>query len=353
MEDAKFREICSGLRDYESPVSPELWTGISKTSLAAKSSFSLPLAGKVAAGIVLSCSLVAGIYFAIYPANPTAPTPSAVEISNGTSEAASGPSNTGSPEKNRLLGEQKKGEIGHAANAPESNSTQKSDDEDPLKDGDLRSATGEDEPGMYSTADENDTDEKVSAENGPHKEHVDRTKDISLEVVLLSHQDEADPLLWMFSAKSHEAASYSWDFGDGSSMTGKRVNHRFKLSGTYKVCAKAIMPGGAEFIQCTEAVATYRIKVVLPNVFSPGGSPGVNDFYDLNIADSEQVKDYTLRIYSQEGLLVFESREDQIAWDGNDRFGNPMPAGNYLVIAEVKGHGGEVVVERQSLTLNR
>lgn len=354
MEDAKIREICSGLRDFESPVDPGLWAGISGASAAAKTGFSMSLLGKIAAGVIVGAGISTGIFLYLRDSGSvTTPVPH-VGITEYKTQQSENEESTGSPKtaetntEGTILSPEMPDEGAVSATAaqletviPETETG--SGQTDGVSD-------GTDLWGSPETEAPNEDDE---AEITERAETPANPESPAFEVEVLRHQDKEDPLLWMFSARGHEAAAYTWDFGDGSITNGKRVSHRFRQSGTYAVCAIATMPGGAEYSKCSPVEARYPVKVVLPNVFSPGSSPGVNDFYDLNKEESEHVTTYTLRIFTQEGELVFESREGQKAWDGNNRFGEPMPVGTYLVMAEVKGPGGELVVERQTLTLNR
>lgn len=354
MEDAKYREIFSGLWEHESPVDPGLWAGISAASAAAKTGLSISLLGKIAAGIAIAGGISAGVYFSL---RDNAIVPSSAPLAKEVSTSASTSANeeiTGSPE------DKERGDLKSLSGASASYSDV-GEEITGITNSSVLEEVQEQEQGNELQEDavtggvEEMTapNEKAAAETARNNETADNAVNSAIEVDLLRHQDKNDPLLWMFSARGHEAAAYSWDFGDGSSMEGRRVTHRFRQSGTFEVCVKAEMPGSVESVKCTRIEASYDVKVVLPNIFSPGSSPGINDFYDLNMDESQHVTDYTLRIFTQDGQLVFESREGQKSWDGNNRFGEPMPVGIYLVMAEVKGPGGELVVERQTLTLNR
>jgi len=352
MEDAKIREICSGLRDFESPVDPGLWAGISGASAAAKTGFSMSLLGKIAAGVLVGAGISTGIFLYLRDSGSvTTPVPP-VGITEHKTQQSENEESTGSPKtaetntEGTILSTEMPDE-GAVSNTRQETSNTETETGSIQNDGVSDGADLGDSPEPEAP---NEVDE---AEISGRADMPSNPENPAFEVDVLRHQDKEDPLLWMFSARGHEAAAYSWDFGDGSVTNGKRVSHRFRQSGTYDVCAIATMPGGAEYSKCSPVEARYPVKVVLPNVFSPGSSPGVNDFYDLNKEESEHVITYTLRIFTQEGDLVFESREGQKAWDGNNRFGEPMPVGTYLVMAEAKGPGGELAVERQTLTLNR
>ena len=97
-------------------------------------------------------------------------------------------------------------------------------------------------------------------------------------------------------------STYSWDFGDGLSGTGYKVNHTFNVvkEGYYDVKLKVINPNG-----CAE-YATKRIWIVnnsSANSFTPNDD-GVNDRF---------MPGWHLKIYNRNGILLYEGND---GWDG-------------------------------------
>jgi len=92
-------------------------------------------------------------------------------------------------------------------------------------------------------------------------------------------------------------------------------------------------------------------KLVVPNVFSPN-SDDKNKCLDPT-ALSENIAVDKLFIYDGSGKELFESSGEQMCWDGNDRFGNPAPVGNYLWLVRFHDHSGKVIEQKGNLTLLR
>jgi gliding motility-associated-like protein len=71
----------------------------------------------------------------------------------------------------------------------------------------------------------------------------------------------------------------------------------------------------------TTAYFTHEAKQFI----SPNGD-GIND--QLSI-EGYGVKEFYLRVMTQGGQVVFESKDQEVTWAGTDRFGNALPAGVY------------------------
>ena len=57
-----------------------------------------------------------------------------------------------------------------------------------------------------------------------------------------------------------------------------------------------------------------RSTIYYPNAFTPNDDK-LNDLY---VTPSEYIKEYEIRIYNRWGEKVFESDENNVAWDGKD-----------------------------------
>ncbi len=88
----------------------------------------------------------------------------------------------------------------------------------------------------------------------------------------------------------------------------------------------------------------------VPNAFSPNGD-GENDRFMPVINRGELIG---FEVYSRWGELLFESRKtDDLAWDGTDSKGKPVPVGMYVWKLRMKVEGAKRTEESGMLTLIR
>lgn len=68
----------------------------------------------------------------------------------------------------------------------------------------------------------------------------------------------------------------------------------------------------------TSNATPERLKVFIPNAFSPG-SAGTNAVFKPVIQDNEPVFEYKMQVFSRSGQLLFESNAIEEGWDGRFR----------------------------------
>ncbi len=83
------------------------------------------------------------------------------------------------------------------------------------------------------------------------------------------------------------------------------------------------------------------------NVFTPNGD-GMNDYFFLK---SENLKDFTIRIFNEKNQLVFESTDKDFKWYGLDAAGNMAEAGNYGYVIFATDLNGKSIKMFKSLTI--
>ena len=130
-------------------------------------------------------------------------------------------------------------------------------------------------------------------------------------------------------------------------------NHKYDEEGRYAVQLQEEQNGSWTSVKELEINIRELPKLVLPNVFTPYSSPGSNDYYSINGEMSKNIDQISIRIFSKDGELVFESTDLNFQWNGKDRMGNELQAGTYLAIAEAWNSAGDKVNERQSIYLKR
>ena len=82
--------------------------------------------------------------------------------------------------------------------------------------------------------------------------------------------------------------------------------------------------------------ASKKIKVYIPNAFSPDGD-GINDRFNI-VADA--IEDYRLEVYDRWGELVFTSFDIKDQWDGYFK-GKLAATDAYVYVVHVTGANGE------------
>ncbi len=104
---------------------------------------------------------------------------------------------------------------------------------------------------------------------------------------------------------------------------------------------------------CTD---TARIDVLLKNsryqiplVFTPNGD-GTNDTFKVYATEGVEV--LTFKVFNRWGQLVYDNEDGKAEWDGLQN-NQPAPADVYVYIIEIKLGDGQIVVEKNNVTLLR
>ncbi len=126
---------------------------------------------------------------------------------------------------------------------------------------------------------------------------------------------------------STNASSYLWDFGDGSTSAEFSPAHIYEREGEYKVSLKVWSAENcvdsttyAETINVTRKTRMRFPSAFKPNLHGPGdGRYNPNDlnnevFYPIIL--NGEIEDYKMEIYNRWGVLIFESTDLEIGWDG-------------------------------------
>jgi len=142
--------------------------------------------------------------------------------------------------------------------------------------------------------------------------------------------------------ESQNAVKYEWNFGDNTISNDKLGTHSFNKEGNYLITLKTWNKNN-----CYDSTIVKKVKVIninnqikFPNAFTPnpnGSSSGHYSNTDYNndifhpICNIE-VSKYNLKIFNREGILIFESNDINIGWDGY--FNNKkLPETVYLYVA--------------------
>jgi gliding motility-associated-like protein len=116
------------------------------------------------------------------------------------------------------------------------------------------------------------------------------------------------------------------------------------LAGCYAVTARDTFFNESLFsnIVCVDNCPIYE----LPNAFTPNGD-GQNDIYKpWPYCFIERIE---MKIFNRWGVLVFETQDPDINWDGTDLSGKALPDGSYFYTCEVYEQRVSGIVQRPGL----
>ena len=158
---------------------------------------------------------------------------------------------------------------------------------------------------------------------------------------------------------STDAVRYLWDFGDGNHSEQFEPQHRYDKYGQYNVKLTAINEYGcSDSVLVLNAFAGSKYFIDFPNAFIPnpdGPSAGLYSSKSDEMAEVFHpvytgVTEYQLKIFSKMGILIFESNDINIGWDGyiNGQLSN---TGVYIWKVRGKYRNGETFTKMGDVTL--
>jgi PKD repeat protein len=128
-----------------------------------------------------------------------------------------------------------------------------------------------------------------------------------------------------FHNYSSDAIKYRWDFGDGSSSELFEPMHSYKKSGRYNLKLTVSTEFGcSDSVIVKNAFSGSDNYIEFPNAFIPNLNGPSTGYYSPKSDEASQVfhpvsstlSDYQLRIFSRSGIIIFESNDINIGWDG-------------------------------------
>ena len=163
-----------------------------------------------------------------------------------------------------------------------------------------------------------------------------------------------------FKNSSNGATAYFWDFGDGNTSEQQDPIHHYEREGSYDVTlAVSTSDGCADTLHVPAAVrGIVGGDIKAPNAFSPSKSgPGSSNgsgetINDVFIPRVESVTEFRMLIYNKWGQLLFESRRQDIGWDGYFN-GILQPSDVYVYKLELTYADGRQAVKVGDVTLVR
>jgi PKD repeat protein len=158
---------------------------------------------------------------------------------------------------------------------------------------------------------------------------------------------------------SSDAVRFRWDFGDGDTSGLFEPFHKYDKYSNYNVSLVAYSESGcADSITVRNAFSDSMYFIDFPNAFIPNTGGSTGGLYSSKSDEAAQVfhpefsgvAEYQLKIFSKLGVLIFESNDLNIGWDGYYK-GQLCNPGVY--IWKVRGNfiNGEPFVNMGDVTL--
>jgi PKD repeat protein len=158
---------------------------------------------------------------------------------------------------------------------------------------------------------------------------------------------------------SSNATHFSWDFGDGNTSELFEPQYQYEKSGNYNVRLVAESDEGcSDSLLIKNAFSGSGYYISFPNAFIPNSQGPSGGYYSSRSDESAQVfhpvsngvTNYQLKIFSKHGILIFESSDINIGWDGylNDQLSEP---GVYIWKVRGSFRNGEPFIKMGDVTL--
>lgn len=124
---------------------------------------------------------------------------------------------------------------------------------------------------------------------------------------------------------SMDAIKCRWEFGDGTLSESFEPDHKYREYKIYNVRLIVWSEYGCtDSLTVVNAFSESGCYVDFPNAFIPNPDGPAGGYYSTKSDEGAQifhpvtsgVSDYQLRIFSKKGILIFESNDINIGWDG-------------------------------------
>jgi PKD repeat protein len=158
---------------------------------------------------------------------------------------------------------------------------------------------------------------------------------------------------------SENAVSWDWRFGDGEKSSLYEPDHRYTRPGSYTITLTVRSQFGCtDSVTVTNAFDDNSCYIKFPNVFIPNAGGPAGGYYSNRSDQNSEVfhpvwsgvTDYQLRIFSRLGILVFETSDIEIGWDGYIR-GEKAEPGVYIWKVRGVFMNGEPFVKAGDVTI--
>lgn len=124
---------------------------------------------------------------------------------------------------------------------------------------------------------------------------------------------------------STDAVRYRWEFGDGNTSSLYEPYHKYRKYSKYNVGLIAWSEYGcSDTVLVKNAFSDSGCFINFPNAFIPGSDGPVGGYYSTKSDESARifhpttsgVSEYQLKVFRKLGILIFESNDINVGWDG-------------------------------------
>jgi PKD repeat protein len=165
----------------------------------------------------------------------------------------------------------------------------------------------------------------------------------------------------VFYNYSTNGTNFNWDFGDGTTSTLFEPRHKYGNFGNYNVRLVVSSDNGcSDSLIVLNAFSGSEYFIDMPNAFIPNPLGPSGGFYSAKSDEGAQVfhpsysgvSDYQLKIFSKIGILIFETNDINIGWDGYYK-GQLINPGVYIWKVRGNFRNGEPFIKMGDVTLLR
>ena len=127
---------------------------------------------------------------------------------------------------------------------------------------------------------------------------------------------------------STNAVQFRWDFGDGTTSEFFEPSHTYAKFSNYDVRLVVFSDWGcSDSLTVLNAFSGSEYFIDFPNAFIPNTQGPSGGYYSSKSDEAAQVfhpsysgvSDYQLKIFSKLGILIFESSDINLGWDGYNK----------------------------------
>lgn len=158
---------------------------------------------------------------------------------------------------------------------------------------------------------------------------------------------------------SSNAVQFKWRFGDGTTSESFEPVHTYSKFDNYNVSLVVYSDWGcSDSLAVLNAFSGSKYFIEFPNAFIPNPQGSSGGYYSSKSDESAQVfhpsfsgvSDYQLKIFSKLGIVIFESSDVNLGWDGYHK-GQLCDPGVYIWKVRGKFRNGEPFIKMGDVTL--
>jgi hypothetical protein len=158
---------------------------------------------------------------------------------------------------------------------------------------------------------------------------------------------------------STNGVQFRWKFGDGATSESFEPVHTYSKYARYNISLVAISDWGCyDSLTVMNAFSDSKYYIEFPNAFIPNSQGPSGGYYSSKSDEGAQVfhpsytgiSDYQLKIFSKLGIVIFETNDINLGWDGYNK-GQLCDPGVYIWKVRGKFRNGEPFIKMGDVTL--